>query len=187
MENFDERMSTVQVKLVASISNEFDNIMSHKDKGEDFTFADGQTVTNVVSGFFLKKLDVIPKEVKFACDMSLVVLDPSIKGKINLLKSVLSTAGGVAGIGILIGAIGTALGWGASTVSALTAIFVSTSLTGPIAWGAGGIALAGIAAYFAFHKESNSMVANKFLNALKKQTEKAIELLWEKYGDKLVD
>ena len=51
----DDRMITVQVKLVASISNEFDNIMSHKEKGENFTYTDGQTVTNVVSGFFLKK------------------------------------------------------------------------------------------------------------------------------------
>ena len=182
----DDRMITVQVKLVASISNEFDNIMSHKEKGENFTYTDGQTVTNVVSGFFLKKLNLIPKEVKFACDMSLVVLNPSLKGKINILKSVLSTTAGVAGIGILIGALGTALGWGAGIISVVTAFFVSTSLAGPIAWGAGGVALAGIAAYFAFHKESNTTVANKFLQALKKQSEKAIELVWERYGDKLV-
>lgn len=183
----EEYMITVQTKLNAYISHEFNTIMSQKENGEDFSFTDGETITNVVSGFFLNKLGLIPKEIKFACDMSLVVLNPSMKGKINLLKSVLGTIGGVTGIGVLIGAIGTALGWGAGVVATIQAYFVSTSLLGPIAWGAGGIALAGIATYFAFHKESNSVIANKFLQVLKKQTEKAIELIWKEYGGKLVD
>ena len=194
-ENFDfsenqkkeEYMITVQTKLNAYITHEFNTIMSQKENGEDFSFTDGETITNVVSGFFLNKLGLIPKEVKFACDMSLVVLNPSMKGKINLLKTILGTIGGVTGIGVLVGAIGTALGWGAGVIATIQAFFVSTSLLGPIAWGAGGSALAGIATYFAFHKESNSVIANKFLQVLKKQTEKAIELIWKEYGGKLVD
>lgn len=156
-----------------------------KNAGEDFTYIDAQAVTNVLSAYFMNKIGLIPKKVKAACDLSLAVIAPSNRIRLNHLKSALGLAGGSAGIGLLIGALGTALGWGASTVAVVTAFFTGTSLTGPIGFGVLGVGLASISVYFAFHKDSNSVIANKFAELLKKQSEKVVELLWSQYGEKL--
>ena len=82
---------------------------------------------------------------------------------------------------MILGALASVLGWGAGVLAAIKTFFVGVALGGPIALGVGGLTIAGIATYFAFSKTDNATLAQKFKEALVKQTEKAVETTWNKY------
>jgi hypothetical protein len=104
-----------------------------------------------------------------------------MQAKIFLIKTAIGFAGGTIGIGMVIAAVGTALGWGASPITAITAVFVGSSIAGPIAWGVSGLGIAAIAGYFA--SSSNKEVdSERFINVLKMSIEKAVEAIWEEHG-----
>ena len=104
--------------------------------------------------------------------------------KMDLLKKAVAVLGPVAGIGMIIGGVGLILGWGTGVVAAITAYFVGTSLTGPLALIFGGIGIATIATYFAL-KDDEATHGAKFRDVMRKSLTDSIHLIWDKQGSKL--
>ena len=169
----------VQVVYTALINKCFNEVMSRKGQNELFTLTDAESITTALLATVNADLGEIPPQFKAACDLSLAIIAPSALEKKKYIKSAVGVAGGVTGIGMILGALGAVLGWGAGVIAAVQAFFVGVSLTGPIALIIGGLSIAGIATYFAFSKTDNATLAQKFKEALIKQTEKAIETNWD--------
>lgn len=170
-----------QVVYTALINKCFNEVMSRKVQNEEFTLTDAGNITTALLATVNMDYGEIPPQFKAACDLSLAIVAPSTLEKKKYIKSAVGVAGGVTGIGMILGALGTVLGWGAGVIAAIQAFFVGVSLTGPIALIVGGLSIAGIATYFAFSKRDNATLAQKFKEALIKQTEKAVEATWSKY------
>jgi hypothetical protein len=150
-----------------------------------FGYNEGKIVVSSVNDFFLKNLGIVPKQIKVACDLSLVFLAPSAKEKEKLLKDILLIAGGIGGIAAILGGIGMAAGWGAGVIAKIIAWFAGTSMSGPLGWIIGGITLATIVGYFYFKKEDGATEAEKFEKILIGGLDKAIDEIWAEHGIKL--
>ena len=179
--NANVECSNLQVTYTAIINKCFNEIMSQKSKDDVFTLTDGSNIVTALLSVVKKDYGTIPPQFKAACDLSLAIIAPSTVEKMKYIKSAVGVAGGVTGIGMILGALGTVMGWGAGVLGAIKAFFVGVSLTGPIALIIGGLSIAGIATYFAFSKTDNATLAQKFKEALIKQTDKAIEATWNEY------
>ena len=174
-----------QSALKSTIDVKFAEIMVSKKESEAYlTYIDAQILTAKVRAIFKNVLTVTPPQVEAACLLSEAILAPSTKDKENKIKAAVGVAGGTAGIGIVIGAIGTALGWGAGIVAGFTAAIVGTSFAGPIGWGIAGLSLAAIAGYFA-STSNNQTDTERFLLVLKSSTEKAVDAIWTQYSTEL--
>lgn len=174
-----------QSALTSTIDVKFAEIMVSKKESEAYlTYVDAQILAAKVRGIFKNVLSVTPPQVEAACLLSETILAPSTKEKENNIKAAIGIAGGTAGIGIVIGAIGSALGWGAGIIAALGAWFVGTAIAGPIAWGAAGLSLAVIAGYFA--STSNQQTdTERFLRVLKSSIVRAVDAIWPQYEAEL--
>lgn len=171
----------LQFKYSSIINKMFSTLMANKSKDDVFTLSDGENIVTALLTVVKKDYGETPPVFKAACDLSLAIVAPSQIEKIKYIKSAVGVAGGVTGIGMVISALGTVLGWGAGVIASIKAFFVGVSLAGPIAIATLGLIIAGIATYFAFSKDDNATLAQKFKEALIKQTEKAVETTWNQY------
>jgi hypothetical protein len=171
--------------LESTIDMKFAEVLKTKPEAEKYlSYVDAQILTASVRNIFKTVLSFTPPQMEAACRLSEAVLAPSAQEKQNLIKASIGLAGGTAGIGMVIGGVGAALGWGASIVTSITAAFVGSSIAGPVGWVIAGVGLAAIAGYFA--TSSNKQTdTERFLNVLKKASSKAVDAIWEKYGDEL--
>ncbi len=168
-------------KLESTIDAKFAEIMSSKSEaGKYLTYIDAVTMTAAVRNIFRNKLSVTPPQVEAACKLSEAVLAPSAKERENLIKAAFGFGGGVAGIAMIIGGLGAALGWGAGVVAAVTAFFIGSSIAGPVAWISGGVAIAAIAGYYALIGIPGTDT-EKFLSVLKNTTGQAVDAIWLQY------
>lgn len=149
-----------------------------------FGYNEGKIVVCSVNDFFVKNLGFVPKQIKVACDLSLVFLAPSAKDKEKLLKNLVTGAAGIAGIAAIIGGIGLACGWGAGVIATIVAWFAGTSIAGPIGWVVAGVSLAALATYFYF-QDDNATDAEKFEKVLIGGLDKAVDEIWAEHGIKL--
>jgi hypothetical protein len=149
-------------------------------------FVDAQIITTYVHNIFKKSLSFTPRQVSAACALSKAVLAPSEKDRQAMVKSAVGFAGGTAGIGMVISAVGTALGWGAGIIATMTALFVGSSFAGPIMWGVGGLSLVAVSAYFA-RTSSHQTDTARFIDVLQASLEKAVEAIWDEHGEKLTE
>ena len=162
----------------STIDANFAAIMERKDKGAEFlTYVDGQIIAASVRNIFRNAIGFTPPEIDAACKLAEAVVAPSADERQKLVRAAIGIAGSAAGIGMIIAAIGNALGWGAGVVAAVTTFFVGTSMAGPLGWMIAGITLAGVASYFAV--SSNQLtVTDKFMKVLKASTRAATESIW---------
>lgn len=169
--------STIDVKSA-------DILRSKKDLEGFLTYIDAQTMTASVRNIFKSVLAITPPQVDAACMLSEAVLAPTTAEKEKLIKASVGISGGTAGIGIVIGAIGSALGWGAPAYMGAVTFFKGAAIAGPIGWGVAGLSLAAIAGYFA--STSNSQTdTERFLRVLKSSTARAVDVIWEQHESKL--
>lgn len=185
-ENLDNTpLLQFQNDLKNTISVKISERIAAKPEGKKYlNFMDAQILTTSVHNIFTTLLSFTPRQVSAACALSKAILAPSKKDQQNLVKAAIGFSGGTVGIGMVISAVGSALGWGAGIVASITAVFVSSSITGPIMWGVGGLSLTAIAAYFA--KTSDHEVdTERFINVLQASLEKAVEAIWDEHGEKL--
>lgn len=167
--------------LESTIDAKFADIMRLKQGVEAYmTYVDAQLLTASVRNVFKSLLQVNPPQVEAALMLAEAVLAPSAKEKSNLIKAAVGVGGGTAGIGIVIGSIGAALGWGAGAVASMGAFFTGTSMAGPIGWGIAGISIAAIAGYFA-STSNNQTDTERFVKAVKGSTAKAVDAIWVQY------
>lgn len=167
--------------LESTIDVKFADVMRTKT-GEDvyLTYVDAQILTASVRNVFKHLLHFVPPQVEAAMMLSEAVLAPSALQRLQLIKSAIGAGGTAAGIAIVIGAVATALGWGASATATFIAVFTGTSVLGPIAWAASGLALAGIAGYFALTSD-NQKNTERFLKVLKNSASKSVEAIWDEH------
>ena len=174
-----------KTRLNNTIQVKFSELMKNRAEGERaIDFIEAKTLTTTVRNIFINRLGIVPPQVETACLMSEAVVAPDKIAQWELIKAALGIGGGVAGIGIVIAAVGTALGWGAGVIAAVTAFFVGISPTGPIAWGIIGLTITGIATYYAF-SGSKMELTQRFLDTLEKSTQSAVDIIWPEYGEKL--
>lgn len=93
--------------MESTIDVKFADIMRAKKEAEAYlTYIDAQTMTASVRNIFKSVLSITPPQVDAACMLSEAVLAPTTIEKEKQVKAAVGVAGGTAGIGIVIGAIG---------------------------------------------------------------------------------
>jgi len=171
--------------LLANVDAKAGEIIAGKPENQKFlVYVDAQTMSASIQNVFINKIDVVPKQIRATCTFCEAILAPSISEKRKLLKSVLGIAGTTGGIAMIITGIGIALGWGAGVIATVIAFFTGGAFLGPVAWIAGGVALAGIAAYFAFSGDA-AKNHERYLNALKNGLKEGMPAVWEEFGERL--
>jgi hypothetical protein len=175
-------------RLNNTIKAKFSELMQARpdSTAKGINYIEAQTLTTCVRNIFINRLGIVPPQVETACLMSEAVVAPDKISQMELIKAAIGIGGGAAGIGIVIAAIGTALGWGAGVIASVTAFFVGTAIGGPVLWAVAGVIIAGIASYYAF-LGSNAELTQRFLNTLEKSTQSAVDVIWPEYGEKLSD
>lgn len=172
--------------LESTIDLKFAEVMRGKADTERYlTFVDSQILTGSVRNVFKSGLGFTPPQIETACNLSEAVLAPSADERKKLIKAAVGAGGGAAGIGMIIAGVGGALGWGAGVVASVSAFFVGTSMAGPIGWGLAGVALAGVAAYFAT-TSSKHTDTERFLRVLKSSSSRSVEAIWTEHEAALV-
>lgn len=167
--------------LLSTIDLKFADIMRTKNGAEAYlSYVDAQTLTSSIRNIFRAALNVTPPQVDSALMLSEAVLAPSTKEKANLFKAAIGIGGGTAGIGMVVAAVGSALGWGASVWGVVTSVFTTAHLTGPIGVGVAGLSLAAIAGYFA-STSNNQTDTERFMRVLKGSTGRAVDAIWEQH------
>jgi len=171
--------------LLANVDAKAGEIISSKPENQKLlTYIDAQTMSASIQNIFINKIDVVPKQVRATCTFCEAILSPSLSEKRKLLKSILGITGTTGGITMIITGIGMALGWGAGVMSTVIAFFTGGAFLGPIAWIAGGVALASIAAYFAFSGDA-AKNHERYLSALKNGLKEGMPSVWEEFGERL--
>ena len=171
--------------LGSTIDVKFADIMRGKSGSEiHLTFVDAKILTASVRNIFKNLLQVTPPQIDGALIMSEVILAPSTKEKFQLIKTAYATAGGVAGIALIMGSVAVSLGWGVSATHALVTFFVGGHVFGPIGSAAVGVAILGLVGYFVA-SSSKEKDTERFMKVLKNSTEKAIDAIWEEHESAL--
>ena len=140
-------------------------------------------ITEDASREIERRLGIEPPEVTLACQLAQVVMEPSLIKKMKMLNNLLGIAGGIVGLGMIVGGIGMALGWGQGMIAAVIAFFTGAQLSGPLAIAASGLAIATAAGYFALKKDNPEERTNKAVEALIRGVHGAIDVLWDKHHD----
>lgn len=181
----DEECQMFNAALESTIDMKVAEILSSKEQDEQYlNYIDSQILTSSVKNVYKRVLGLTPPQIEAACYLCSAVLAPSSKEKQNLIKAAVGLAGGATGIGMIIGGIGSALGWGAGMIASLGAFFAGSSVAGPVGWVVAGVSLAATAGYFAStsNKETDT---ERFIKVLKSSTTKATEAIWSEFGEKL--
>ena len=155
-------------------------------KNGKISYNEAKSIVASVENVFRSRIRYVPKEIDAACNIALVILAPSMAAKVELIKKIASTFGGLAGLGAIIAGVGMALGWGTGTIAAVTAWFMGTAPWGPLGWIVGGVSVVVIAGYFYF-SDDDAENAEKFEKALIKGLDEAIDKIWPKCGDELAE
>lgn len=175
----------LEQQLIFAIDTAYAEIVTKKDAEHQYvTYHELQAICHLVKNFFISRVGEPVKAVDGACELALAVLAPDTVTRLNHVKMAYSFIGGLAGVGAIVTAVGLALGWGAGIISTITAFFVGTSFTGPLALGLMGLAAVGVAAYFAFNNDSEIERSNKAMRVLKDGIKGALPEIWKEHGQK---
>ncbi len=169
--------------LAYAIKGKYQEVLKASGTGS-ITYMGAEDVALFVRKVFRDKLGTVPKLVEAACLTSCAILAPNKEVRRKLVKKAVGIGGGVAGIGMVITGIGTALGWGAGMIHTVIVFFTGASLAGPIGWVVGGLSVAAVAGYFAVKSDAPNL-SEKFCNAFVESTGNAVDKIWNEYGDKL--
>ena len=180
--NTEEKKQAFKTLIKGAISEKCTELTGKN--GGRISYNEGKNIVEFVEMVFFKHLGFAPKQIQAACTLALTFIAPSTKEKIKLLKKVIITMSGIAGLGAIITGIGLACGWGAGAIAAISAWFAGVSILGPIAWIVSGTAIAVIAGFFYFSSD-DAKDAEKFEKALLGGLDKAIDEIWPEYGDKI--
>lgn len=165
-----------------TIDTNFCNILDAN--GGTLSYAGGKSLINIARGIFYNKLKSIPVEVEKGCLFSEVLIAPSIMEKARLLRAIIGIGGTIAGTMMILSALAAVLGWGTSVWAAIAIFFTGVSLLGPLLLGSTGMAIIGVAVYFAM-TGNDAEKADKFLKALKSNCNAAVDNIWDEYGAEL--
>lgn len=175
----------LEQQVMFGIDTAYAAIVTKKDdKHQYINYQELQSICHTIKNYFISHVGEPVKEVDGACELALAILAPDAVTRANHVKDAYSFIGGLAGVGAIITGIGLALGWGAGVIAAVTAFFVGSSVTGPLALVLVGLAAVGVAAYFAYSNDTEIELSNKAMKVLKEGIKGAMPAIWKKYGDK---
>ncbi len=168
-----------------SIQLKFAEALKAKPPGETYlTFFDGEYLSSEVRNFYLNVVKVVPADVERALSISLLFLSPNQQRREQTIRTLLSASGGAAGVGLLIGAVGSALGWGAGLIAAIGTAITGASLLGPIAIGALGALVTVLAVYFGT-TSNQAADSERFMRAFEASNLAAVDNIWDVFGERL--
>ena len=170
-------------RLKIAISNSCKELTSEVHK---ISYNDGKNIINKVRSIFIEYMGFTPKEIDGACNMALIFIAPSMKEKKVLIKRIVISVGTTSALAAIITGIGLALGWGAGAIATVIAYFTGVSLLGPIAWITAGTLIAVLAGYFYF-SSSDATEAEQFEQALTGGIDKAIDEIWNQFGNRIIE
>ena len=167
--------------LDQSINAKIIEILSLKPEDKKYlTYIDSMIISQYIKNIFLQYLSEIPVEIEKACLSTELLLAPSTKKRIEIIKKIMGLGGSIAGITAIITGIGIALGWGSGMISGITAFFTGSTLMGPAGWIAGGIGITVIAAYFTL-KDDSQENTEKYIVAIRNAIREVVDKnLWDK-------
>ena len=149
--------------------------------GGILTYAGGKTLLNLARNIFFERLSHVPVEVEKSCLFTEALIAPNLAKKVKLLRTAVGIGGSVTGTIMILGAIATALGWGAGVWAAIVAFFVGGPVAGPLILAGAGMAVIGIAVYFALTGDEAEK-SEKFLRVLKANFGAAVDEIWNEHG-----
>lgn len=178
-----------QEQLLNSLMNIIDKTIAEllsprsSDK-QSINYHDAGMVSGKIRNIFSNILDKIPPQIETVCNLSEAILAPSAKEKKNKIKAVMAIAGTTGGMAMIIGGIGTALGWGAGVVAAVVAFFVGAPMAGPVGWITAGVALSAISGYLALSGD-DATNSERYIKVLKNGLQEAMPSIWSEYEEQL--
>ena len=174
-----------QTLVSQTIDAKIIELISTKPDEPCINYTDSQSISLVVKNIFIKPLRVCPKEIEAVCNLSEAVLAPTKLEKIKKIKATVGLVGGVSGIGMIIGSVGVALGWGTSVIAGVTTFFSGVGLFGPIGLAVSGVSIVAIASYFTFSSDKATN-HEKYVLTLKSSLSVAIDKIWDEHGKSVV-
>lgn len=162
-------------------------VSAKPDNQKYLTYTDAQLINLQIKGFFHKKLNLLPPQIDIVCNSAELILAPSSVERQALLKKMSGSAAGIAGIGTIIAAIGTGLGWGSATIAYVVTFFCGTPFWGPIGWGAAGAMLLVVGGYFMFSDSDEKEGTVRFEKTLREGVKASIDDIWAEHQAKLVN
>jgi hypothetical protein len=112
-------------------------------------------------------------------------MEPGESERKRLVQEASALGGGAAGMGMVIGGVGMALGWGQGLIQSVIVLIMGGPVLWPVLLVLGGLTLGGVAAKLYFSKETPAETAARAAKALLGGVNKAIEELWDEYGELL--
>ncbi|SRR6266404_1146613 len=166
-------------RLEALLDAECEKLIDKKPFDKPFlSYGDIRALSVKVRQFYRTHCSEVPGNVRFHCEAAEAILAPDLASKIAHIKAMVGVAGGVTGLAAVITGLAGIFGWGAGALTAIKIYFVGAALGGPIAWIAGGITVASVAAYFAVSSDDEEKSKRAF-EALKKGAfESADKMIW---------
>lgn len=143
--------------------------------------------TSQIKEVFRVRLGEIPKEIEVACEMASSVMSPSKEVAERHIKNAGVLGAGIAGIGLMISAIGAALGWGSGMIAIVTSFIIGANMIPIFGQGAAALALIAIAGYLYFHEDTPQEKTEKAFKSLKNGIGDYLmsDDFWNKYGNKV--
>lgn len=145
---------------------------------------DLQRLGSHIEWMWIRHCGEVPAGIKSAILMSQAVLANDFGTKVTLIKHMLSGAGLIAGLGIILSGVGTILGWGAGVIATIATAITGISLTGPLAIIGIGALASMIAGYLMFSNIPEETLSRKAVEVLKQGMRDALPHVWQTYESK---
>ncbi len=145
---------------------------------------DLQRLGSHIEWMWIRHCGEAPAGIKSAILMSQAVLANDFGTKVTLIKHMLSGAGLIAGLGIILSGVGTILGWGAGVIATIATAITGISLTGPLAIIGIGALASMIAGYLMFSNIPEETLSRKAVEVLKQGMRDALPHVWQTYESK---
>ena len=179
--NTHEIQNQMELFLDAQISETLKN----KPQNRQFLeFHDLQRLGTNIEGMWIEHCGETPAEIKSAILMSQAVLANDFGTKVTIIKHMLSSAGLVTGLGLILSGVGTILGWGAGIITTISTAITGLSLTGPLAIVALGAVASLIAGYLIFSNIPEEVLSRKAIQVLRQGINDALPQVWQTYESK---
>ena len=179
--NTHEIQNQMELFLDAQISETLKN----KPQNRQFLeYHDLERLGTNIEGLWIKHCGEVPTAIKSAILMSQAVLANDFGTKVTIIKHILSSAGLVAGLGLMLSGVGTILGWGSGIIGSITTAIAGLSLVRPLAIVGVGAVASMIAGYLIFSNIPEEVLSRKAVQVLRQGINDALPQVWQTYESK---
>ena len=175
----------IQNQMTRFLDEQICDTLKHKPQNRQFLeYHDLERLGTNIEGLWIKHCGEVPTAIKSAILMSQAVLANNFGTKVTIIKHMLSSAGLVTGLGLILSGVGTILGWGAGIITTISTAITGLSLTGPLAIVALGAVASLIAGYLIFSNIPEEVLSRKAIQVLRQGINDALPQVWQTYESK---